>query len=123
MLLAASLVVPLVSGIAIRSVPPPFLVIELSLSEPAILGVPTNVSWTVPNDQPIPNLPIHVVLRTKQTEYLVGSGVLYQQQATIFLPCEATSPATVLLRGAIDQQLFGQKAVNLLPAGAECVLR
>lgn len=110
-----------VGGIAIRSTGTNTNPLSLSLSQPALRGVPTNLRWQAPANTAA--TPIQILWRSDAEETVIGEGLLASNQARVVFPCTADQASgNIVLQHQATQEIIARLPVTLLAAGAECVL-
>jgi hypothetical protein len=110
-----------IGGIAIRNDFSGRNFLIITLSEPAIRGVPVAIRWTAPADEPEREL--RVVFRDTSGEHVLGITQLKTESARVTLPCVTTdTEGSLLLIDSAREQIIGQTPVTLLPPTAECAI-
>lgn len=93
-------------------------IMSLSLSEPALRGVPVQVRWPQA-DRVFKKVDIYV--RDAKQDTLAGHGDIMEGSTTVVIPCDVTTPATLVMRDSVNQAILATQAVTLLSAGPECI--
>ncbi len=106
-----------VGGIAIRSTGSSSEVLQLSLSDPALRGVPVAVRWA----QGTGPAEIELVWRTREGETFVGHGSVSTLATRITLPCTGTDTGTLLAREVTSGKILGSLPLTLLAPTVECL--
>lgn len=108
-----------VGGVTIRNTASQPEGLALTLSQPAMRGVPVAAHWQATDGNASGD--IEIFFRTSAGELTVGRGRLEDQQATATFPCDAdSSQGTVIMRKTATKQVVASSQVELLPSGPEC---
>lgn len=108
-----------VGGIAIRSDFTNADLTTLSVSTPALRGVPVLVRW-----ESDATLPILALWRDADGDQVIGVGNVRDAGVRVEFPCQsAGTTGSVVIIDPATQHVLGQAAVDVLPAGADCALR
>lgn len=112
-----------VGNIGARSVRNGAGTVELSVSTPAVPGVPIMVHWNT--SLGVPTSPVILKARTGQEEVQVGRGEFGAGQATLTIPCEMGGDEIGLglyqIGAAGVEELITQTTLQVLPAGPDCL--
>jgi hypothetical protein len=110
-----------VGGIAIRQAGEPEDIV-LTLSEPALRGVPLKVTWTVPPAAEEPPVSVVLWLHDSAGDVHIGTGSFGLGSATVVLPCtEGAAAPGLVLRDTQTSQVLASRQIAVLPPGRECI--
>lgn len=109
-----------VGNVGIRRIQPQHIV-DLSVSQPIILGVETVVHWVAP--AAAINKQVEFRLRADTFERTVGAGDLSDESATVIFPCIIENHVGTLSMVDVDTgELITWEEVRMLPAGPDCLM-
>lgn len=109
-----------IGGIAIRNSATHLERGTISLSQPALRGVPVTVRWGVPPAHE--TTPLVLSLRDRTGEQVLPLRQASATAGQIVLPCTGDETnVTLLVRAASDELLLASGTITLLPPGPECL--
>ena len=108
-------------NVGVRRVQPSSSGVQLDISSPVVVGVPTYVRWTLPAGA----LSRSVLFQVKGplSDVEVGGTEIEQGQIALVIPCTFGGSAQigiVMLDSATDRVL-ASKTIETLPAGPDCL--
>lgn len=106
-----------VGGIAIRSTGSSPNRLTLTISVPALRGVPVMVRWT---NRVVPSK-AELLWRTADGETFVGRTTANGGAARVSFPCTGPAAGTLLMRDGTSGEILGSRAITLLAPTAECL--
>ena len=116
LVLLVALAASRVGGIAIRSTGDTDQ-LTLTLSTPALRGVPVVVHW----DSGVAATEIELIWRTGQEETFAGRGTINVQAARVMFPCTGQPEGMLLIRDISSGKVLGSLILELLPPTMECL--
>lgn len=120
-LLLVGLLVSSIGNVGVRRVGPSGARIEISVSEPVLVGVPVVLRWTAP-----PNAlsrAVEFVARGPLESAVIGQAEADALQAQVTIPCMFADDAQIglVMRDAATGRVLASLTVSTLPAGPDCV--
>lgn len=110
-----------VGGIAIRSDFTEAALTSVSVSSPAVRGVPVLVRWESGSPASVPVL---ALFRDATGDQVIGVGNTQDGSVRVEFPCETPdSDGNVVIIDKATQNVLGQTAVTLFSPGTDCALR
>ena len=118
LLLGIGLALDRVGGLSIRTDDSTSSV-NLSFSEPAVVGVPLLVRWQKEGSA---NIGVALRLVSGEHTHLLGEGQFLEGAMTITLPCQLSpAPYRLELFDVLNDALLGVQEIQVLPPGPDCV--
>lgn len=117
LVLLVALAASQVGGIAIRSTGSSTDQLSLTISTPALRGVPVAVRWTTD----VASSDVELIWRTREGETFVGRGSINAGTARVSFPCAGAATGTLLIREVTSGEILGSRVVELLEPTAECL--
>ncbi|MEK7500321.1 MAG: hypothetical protein AAB649_07025 [Patescibacteria group bacterium] len=91
----------------------------LSVSEPALLGVPQYVHW---QGSDTANIGVLLRIVSKQETRVLGEGELLAGGMVVTIPCSFSDPPFRLeLKNTVTGALLGVSEIDTFPPGPDCV--